>query len=61
MMLKARANVNARTNAQRTPLERAGASGHAEVVKLLLENGAEVNQETGDSGSALQSASLEGR
>ena len=41
-------------------LQAASWKGNRDVVKLLLENGAEVNAQGGEYGSALQAASVKG-
>jgi ankyrin repeat protein len=44
-----------------TPLQAAAAGGHNDVVRILLENGADVNAQTDRFGSALQAACQEGQ
>ncbi|KAJ4175619.1 hypothetical protein NW767_015723, partial [Fusarium falciforme] len=41
-------------------LQAASSRGHLEVVKLLLDKGADINAQGGDYGNALQAASEEG-
>ncbi|KAK4119594.1 hypothetical protein N657DRAFT_537577, partial [Parathielavia appendiculata] len=41
-------------------LQAASARGHQEIVKLLLDKGAEVNKQGGYYGNALQAASARG-
>lgn len=51
---KKKAIVNAKDENGWTPLHEGARSGHLEVVKLLVENGADVNAKTaGDGGTAL--------
>jgi ankyrin repeat protein len=48
------ANINAVTGAGRTPLMSATAYGHINIVKFLLENGANINtKDTGKGATAL--------
>lgn len=47
-------------SAGRNALQTASWGGHQEIVKLLLDNGAEVNAQGGDYGNALQAASRGG-
>ena len=55
------ADVNARDHDQRTPLHLAAVEGHAEVVRALVKNGADVYQLDRWGGSALTDAEREGR
>lgn len=52
--------VDHKDNFQKTPLYLASAYNHEEAVRLLLENGADVNAQGEDFGSALQGAAHSG-
>ena len=55
-----RANVNARTYYNDTPLINASSMGHIEIVEVLLNNGADVNAKNGCGNTALIIASENG-
>jgi ankyrin repeat protein len=55
--LRARANIQATNNDDQAPLLLAVEKGHEQVVKMLLDEGADVNAQGGEYGNALQAAS----
>ncbi|CAI0655001.1 unnamed protein product, partial [Colletotrichum noveboracense] len=52
--------LNSRDNAGRTPLIWGSLEGHDNIVRMLLDKGADVNAQGGDYGNALQAASFKG-
>jgi ankyrin repeat protein len=58
--LREKANIQATYNNNKTPLLLAAENRHKQVVKLLLDKGAEVNVQGGVYGNALQAASQGG-
>jgi ankyrin repeat protein len=58
--LRERAGLQATNHANETPLLLAAKNGHGQVVKLLLDKGANVNAQGGHYGNALHAASEQG-
>lgn len=54
------ADVNMRVQGEETPLHRATLSGNVDIIKILLENFAEVNSQDSDGKSALHMAAFSG-
>ncbi|KAK1840600.1 Ankyrin repeat domain-containing protein 50-like protein 3 [Colletotrichum chrysophilum] len=52
--------LNSRDNAGRTPLIWGSSEGHDNIVRMLLDKGADVNAQGGRYGNALQAASFKG-
>ena len=52
--------VDVKDGAGRTPLMCVAHEGHVELVRLLLDKGADVNAHSGDYGNALQAATSGG-
>jgi ankyrin repeat protein len=59
-LLKEKANIQATNDNDEAPLLLAAESRHKQVVKLLVDKGAEVNALSGHFGDALQAASAGG-
>ncbi|MCJ1426002.1 hypothetical protein MMC29_003904 [Sticta canariensis] len=61
LSLKKRVDINVKAGFHGNALQTASYQGHEEIVRLLLENGANVNAEGGRTyGTALQAASFQG-
>jgi len=61
LLISKGADVNAKTNSDRTPLHEVAGLGENEVIKLLLDSGAEVNAKTHIGITPLHCAALNGR
>jgi len=60
LLVKARADVNAKSNNGRSALMHAAWNGHKNVIELLLNVGADVNAKSNNGWSALMSAAANG-
>ena len=57
---RSKADVSVTDNNGETPLHRAAAGGHMDIVKLLVASGADVNAKTNRGGTPLHSAAFNG-
>ena len=55
-LIKAGADVNAKSILLETPLHKASHEGHVEIVKILIKNGANINEKNASNKTALDTA-----